>query len=337
MKLVTMEVATRDRYDTLVLTLEALAFQTFVDFDVLVIDDSPIPKDLRTLPAYQTVFQLLNQHGINWSVQYGRRLGPAHAHQMAQEIATTKFCWRVDDDAIPRPDVLWRLISQMKDDVGAVGGLVLLPNAAPRPANAANIITDLNRPNLQWSASPDTRIQEVDHLYSSYLYRRGIAKYELGLSPAGFREETLHTFAIKRAGYKVLLEPRAVTYHFPGQTGGIRSYPPEFYEADEKLFQAQLAEWGVHAEPVKIIIGDFGKGDSVILKSLIPDLKRKYKKLLFATCYPEIFYNDDIEQISISEAKQRFGNLERWNLYKFCIDNNWTESLEKAMRKMYDI
>lgn len=337
MKLVTCEIASKDRYDTLVLTLEALAFQTFVDFDVIIIDDSPIPKDLRTLPAYQTVFQLLNQHGINWSVQYGRKLGPAYAHQMAQDIATTKFCFRIDDDQIPRPDVLWRLVSQMKDDVGAVGGLVLLPNAAPRPANAANIITDLNRPNLQWSPSPDTSIQEVDHLYSSYLYRRGVAKYELGLSPAGFREETLHTFAIKRAGCKILLEPRAVTHHFPGQTGGIRSYPPEYYEADEKLFHAQLTEWGVHSEPVKICILDNGIGDHVIFKSIIPDLKKRYDKLLIASCYPELFADDHVDQISISEARLRYGNLEKWNWYKWCIDNNWTQSLEKAVRTMYHV
>jgi hypothetical protein len=181
------------------------------------------------------------------------------------------------------------------------------------------------------------QIKEVDHLYSSYLYRRAIADYELTLSPAGFREETLHTYTIKRDGAKVLIDPRAITYHFPGLKGGIRSYPPEFYEQDEKIFQIRLLEWGVRGDPVKICVLDCGKGDHVVFKPLISELKNKYGKLLIASCYPDVFADDDVEQITIEEAKMRYGNLDRWNIYRWGIDHQWTASIQNAFRQMYNL
>ncbi len=333
---VTCNVCTKNRYDLLPLTLVAVALQTVNPDHVIIVDDTDPPIDIRNLPAFQSVLQLFNAKGISWQVVFGRKLGQHYSHQMVQEMATTDFVWRVDDDEIPEPDVLGELLSQMRSDVGAVGGLVPQGRLTPAPPTAANIISDLNRPNAQWHDSQPT--QPVEHLHSTFLYRRGIVDYELGLSPAAHREETLFTHEMVRSGYKLVVNTNAVTWHFPAQQGGIRSHQqhPEWWDEDEKLFQEKLSEWGITTEKTKTIVLDCGRGDHVIVKSLIPRLKEKYGKLVVATCFPDIF-NGEVEQISIAEAKNRLGNIERFSIYRWCIEHNWTGNLVTAHEHLYGL
>ncbi len=334
---VTCHVSTKDRYDVLSQALLSIALQTTKPKHILVFDDTDNPRDIRELPAYQSVLHLFNHYGIGWQVVFGRKLGQHFNHQWAQELATTELLWRIDDDEIAEPDVLEKLLRNVREDVGAVAGLVLPPAPSPVPADAANIIADLNRPNCQWFLYPDPKPFEVEHLHSTFLYRRGIENYELGLSPVCHREETLFSHLIYRAGYKLIVDPAAVTWHFRSEQGGIRSHRnPEFYDQDEKLFHAKLQEWGVNCEPTKTIVLDCGRGDHVIVKSLIPRLKEKYGKLVVATCFPDIF-NGEVEQISIAEAKNRLGNIERFSIYRWCIEHNWTGNLVTAHEKLYGL
>ncbi len=334
---ITCEISTKDRYDVLSQALLSLALQTHHDFDLIIFDDTDNPRDLRELPTYQSVFQLYDHYGIGWQVVYGRKLGQHYNHQWAQELAKSDWIFRFDDDEVLEPDVLEKLIRNVREDVGAVAGLVLPPAPSPVPPDAENVIVDLNCPNRQWFLHPDSKPFEVEHLHSTFLYRRGIANYELGLSPVCHREETLLSHAIYRAGYKVIVDPTSVTWHFRSEQGGIRSHRnPDFYDQDEKLFQAKLQEWGVNTEPTKTIVLDCGRGDHVIVKSLIPRLKEKYGKLIVATCYTDIF-NGEVEQISIAEAKNRLGNIERFSIYKWCIDHNWTGNLVTAHERLYGL
>ncbi len=332
---ITCEISTRDRYDILPQALLSLALQTCKDFDVLIFDDSDNPRDIRG--PCEPALRIFDYYGIGWCVEFGQRNGQHFNHQRAQELARSDWIWRIDDDEVAEPDVLAKLIASAQDGVGAVAGLVLPPAPLPVPQDAANIISDLNRPNIQWFTHPDPQPLEVQHLHSTFLYRRGIANYELGLSPAAHREETLLTYEIFRKGYKLIVDPTAVTWHFRSERGGIRSHRnPEFYDQDEKLFNAKLQEWGVNCEPTKTIVLDCGRGDHVIVKSLIPRLKEKYGKLIMATCFPDIF-NGEVEQISIAEAKNRLGDISSFSIYRWCIQHNWTGNLVTAHEKMYDL
>jgi hypothetical protein len=146
----------------------------------------------------------------------------------------------------------------------------------------------------------------------------------------------LFSHEIKRKGFRLIVNTEAVTWHFRAASGGIRSHRnPEFYEHDERIFQSKLLEWGVHSDPTKIIVIDAGRGDHIVVKSLLPRLKKKYGKILLATCFPDIF--DPEPQISIAEAHQRFGNLERFSIYRWCIDNNWQGNLVEAHERFYDL
>lgn len=338
---VTAVVCSKNRYELLSQTLLSVALQTVRPSSVLVFDDSDDPpKDAEALvkkfPAFGQVFQLFQEHKITWAWKFGRKSGQHHSHQASQEITSTPLIWRVDDDEIPEPDVLGRLLENVREDVGAVAGLVLPPSPSPSPPEAASVIEDLNRPNVQWFTQPP-RVLEVDHLHSTFLYRRGLVDYELSLSPAAHREETLFTYQIKRKGYKLLVDTSAVTWHFRAESGGIRSHRnPEFWEQDEKIFQSRLLEWGINQEPTKIVVLDCGRGDHIIFKKLLPRLKEKYGKLLVASCFPDLL-EGEVDQISIQEAQNRFGNLERFSIYRWCIERNWTGNLVTAFENMYQL
>jgi hypothetical protein len=221
--------------------------------------------------------------------------------------------------------------------VGAVGGLILSPSPLPIPHNAANLISDLNLPNIQWFKQPP-QLLEVDHLHSSFLYRRGVANYELSLSPAAHREETLFSYSIKRKGFKVLVDTSAVTWHFRAATGGIRSHQdPGFWNHDENVFAQKLLDWGVvKPRPEKIIVLDAGRGDHVIIKKLVPKIKKRWPGCLIASCFPDIL-NGDLPQISVEEARRNLGNLENHSIYGWCQANNWTGNLVEAFEAMYDL
>lgn len=339
---VTVGIPTKNRYDTLVQTLQSVAFQTLKPKHVIIVDDSDTPIDIRNLPAYQAVLGLFNEFGITWEVVFGSKRGQHISHQFIQEKADTDWIWRIDDDEIAEPNVLRQLFdsleSELYEQIGAIGGLVIVPPVQLCPVDVGNVISDLMRPNIQWfKSTKEDCLIPVEHLTSSFLYRRGIAKYETGLSPAAHREETMFTYEIHRTGYDVLVNTSAVTWHLRNGTGGIRSHQDSrFWEQDEKLFHVKLKEWGINSEPTKLCVLDCGKGDHVIFKKLIPDLIKKYGKVVLATCFPDVFDGDPVEQISIADAQMRTP-IDHYNIYKFCIDHQWKESLEGAFRLMYGI
>ena len=346
---VTCEVSTKDRPELLSQCLLSVALQTVKPRYCLIFDDSDQPpRDANDLiarfPAYLQVFELFKEYGIAWEWKYGSRCGQHHNHQAAQEIAKTELLWRIDDDCVAEPDVLEKLLSRVENRVGAVGGLILPPSPLPVPVDAANIITDLNRPNVQWfkpqilRGEQSPKLLEVDHLHCSFLFRKGIANYELSLSPAAHREETLFSYSIKRKGFKVLVDTSAVTWHFRAPTGGIRSHQdPGFWNHDENIFAQKLLDWGVVIpRPEKIIVLDCGRGDHLMVKKLVPKIKTRYPKCLVATCFPEIL-NGDLPQISIEEARRNLGNLENHSIYKWCMEHNWQGNLVDAFEKMYDL
>jgi glycosyltransferase involved in cell wall biosynthesis len=339
---VTAVVCTKNRHGILPQALLSIVLQTVKPEHLIILDDSEeqfgsADALVQRYPAYGEIFQLLQEFKISWQVVFGERRGQHCLHQAAQEIAKTDWLWRIDDDEVAEPDVLAKLLSRVEIGVGAVGGLVLSPSPLPCPDNAANIISDLNLPNVQWfKQSP--KLLEVDHLHSTFLYRRGIANYELSLSPAAHREETLFSYSIKRKGFKVLVDTSAVTWHFRAPTGGIRSHTdPGFWNHDENVFGQRLLDWGVvKPRPEKIIVLDAGRGDHVIIKKLVPKIKKRWPDCMVASCFPDIL-NGDLPQISIQEARRNLGNLENHSIYGWCEKNNWTGNLEDAFSKMYDL
>lgn len=314
-------ISTRGRYDTTLWLSMSAAINQTMKVDKLVIFDDNDPenaKDMREIQTYRYLLHIMEQKGIAWEVVWGKRLGQHHNHQMANNMGY-KWVWRVDDDCVPDYNVLETLYNYTNDTIGGVGGSILTPPFAP-VIGATGKIDNIDRePNIQWDYIKS--VQEVDHLHCSFLYRAGIHDYNLALSRAAFREETLFTYGLVQRGYKMLVVPNAITWHLKNQQGGVRTEAAAMFDHDDKIFRNYM-----NLDGRTIVVLDCGMGDHIVFKKILPEIKNP----MIFTCYPEI-----IPGRSIAEAHELFGDLAPYNVYAQMDKWNWTGSLEDGFRKLY--
>jgi hypothetical protein len=314
-------VATRGRYfTTLPLVLNAIINQTQLPDKLVIFDDNDEPLDMRKEMIYQYFFQMLDIKGVQWEWLFAEKKGQHYIHQKANEMGFD-WVWRVDDDAIPEPNVLRNLMLYVGPKVGAVGGEILTPPLQFDTSQSTGKVKNIDsEPNIQWNRIEQTK--EVEHLHCSFLYRSGIHDYNLGLSRVAHREETLYTYGIYQKGYKILAIPRAVTWHIKNPEGGIRSENKrEMYEHDEQIFRNII---GLDNRPIVVL--NCGAGDHIVFSRILSEMDNP----IVFTCYPEI-----VPGSSIAEAKELLGDIEPYNIYKKMDQWKWTDSLENAYRKLY--
>ena len=319
-------ISTKDRYDSLAMTVQSVAMQTMKPDKLIIFDDGE-QKDLRQDSTWGHLFHLLDEKKIEWEIQFGEKRGQVRNHQRANK-SNYDFVWRLDDDEIAEPNVLKRLMAHMKPNVGAVGGAVVEPNR--NQSGGTNKLIDIfSTPNLQWSIGKE--VKEVEHLYSSFLYRPNIANYNLNLSPVCHREETLFSHELYRKGYKLIVDTSIVTWHLRQEKGGIRSHTDSsMYDYDEKIFRNKLKEWGYFLASL-----DCGIGDHYMFLNILPELQKKYKHIILGVCYPEVF--DGINNIKLTSIGATKGVCGGESVYKWAIDNQWKGSLVEAFGRMYEV
>ncbi len=321
-------IPTKNRYDALMLCLAAVAFQTRKPDKVVIYDDGD-HLDLREHPQGRHIFPLLDKQGIKWEVIFTLGLGQHIAHQIAN-TAGYDYVWRLDDDNLPEPDVLERLMAHMASDVGAVGGAVFEPQPARQPKGGTSKLEDFfGGGNCQWA--PDQGLfEDVDFLYSSFVYRAGIVNYKAKMSPVAFHEETIFTHRLKLAGWKLIADTSIHTYHFKSPHGGTRSQDYKWaYELDHKEFMEIMEkEWGI-----KLIHLGVGLGDNLVFLNILPELKKKYKMVILGSCYPEVFEGQGVKIIPYDAAKASSDE----NIYNWMAERNWQGHILDAYRRMYDL
>lgn len=320
MSKVLCSVCTRGRYfSTLPLALNAIINQTRKVDKLVIFDDNDKPQDMRKELIYGYFFQMLDIKGIAWEWVYAAKKGQHYSHQMANTMGY-EWVWRVDDDAIPEPNVLQNLMRYAHPKLGAIGGSVLTPPRIETNGSTGSIGLINDEPNIQWGMIEERKF--VQHLHCTFLYRAGVHDYNLGLSRVAHREETLFTYGLYQKGYAIAVVPDAITWHLKNPNGGIRSETNQaLYEHDERIFE-NFMDLRHHT----IVVLNGGLGDHIVFSKVLP----KIKNPIVFTCYPEV-----VEGLSIAEAEHRFGSLDQWNIYKKMDQWGWKGSLESAYEKMY--
>jgi glycosyltransferase involved in cell wall biosynthesis len=330
--------------------------QTYKPKHIIIVDDSDEIKDLRKEEIYQNIFSNIDRKGITWEVIFGNKKGQVDSHNIVLEKSQTDWIWRIDDDEIAESNVLENLVKNITNNpgrnIGAIGGLVLDPknDITQIPDGLTNNkIEDVRtKPNIQWFYHKG--VKEVDHLYSSFLYKKSAVPYGYCtlLSPVSHREETILTYEIKRNGYKILVDPSATTWHHRSGTGGIRSYVDQnLWNNDESLFDIKYGLWNIISKNTKLIVLNNGLGDHFCFAKILPEIVNKYKDLVLSVCYPQIFEdynkfgkykieNKNFKLISIRDAIIYTNNhLEEHDLYFWMVRNNWDGSIENAFKRIY--
>jgi GT2 family glycosyltransferase len=315
-------IATKDRYtSTLPMTLTSVMNQTRKPDEIFIYDDSIYRIDMRNHPLLSGIIKGIEQKGILWKIVYGVGKGQHIGHQEINKIAD--LVWRIDDDEVAEPNVLETLLSELKERVGAVACSIIDPSQRV-VGNSTGKISEINKEqNMQWICGSG----EVEHLYSSFLYRGKIANYNLFLSPAAHREETMFSHELFRKGYKLIVTNKAKVWHFRNTTGGIRTASQNDFKHDEEIFFNYLENKN---EDVFII--KEGLGDSIVFRKLLDDTG--IKKPIF-TAYKEVF--EGYEVYTIEDAIKRGFILDDYSVYSFMNKQNWTGTLYDAYKKLYKI
>ena len=302
------------------MALQAVMNQTRQPDKIVMFDDNDVHQDLRHDPIYKNLFWMMDAKGIAWEWLFAGKKGQHHNHQIANWMGY-EWVWRVDDDALPEPNVLEVLLSHAGPTIGGVGGSILMPPNYFEDTDPTGKIEAIDHePNPQWQRIK--KVKSVDHLHCSFLYRAGIYDYNLGLSRVAHREETLFTFGLKQKGYDLLVVPGAVTWHLKAPSGGIRmESKEEMFAHDEQIFRNTLA----HKDHTIVVLNN-GMGDHIVFTHVLPEIKNP---IVFG-CYPEI-----LPCKSIAEAQHLFGDIEMYNIYAKMSRWKWNTSLEGAYRKMY--
>lgn len=340
---VTACIPTKGRFfTTLPQCITAIVNQTTPPSKIVVIDDGEQnEKKIKNDPVWQGLFRLMELKGISCWIQWGRKKGMADIDQLMLETCKTPLIWRLDDDNLPEPNVLEALVRKLKEDdeVGAVASTAIVPTNTCKvwhKISSGDIRDIYFSPNTQWDMFEGER--EVDHLHNTYLFRRKLAGhgYDLSLSLVGHREETMFTWGIKQQGYKLVVIGNVNTWHLRQEGGGIRSYEVEQnMKHDEAIFTRYMQKFNIQFRETKTIILDNGIGDHYAFKHILHDLKQRYGRIILATCYPEIFNDEMITQISIQDAKDMGLNLPEHNVYEWMRNNSWTQNIVEAYRKMW--
>jgi hypothetical protein len=342
---ITAYISSKDRYfTTLPMAISSIITQSLKPNKIVIYEDGE-HVDLRENSIYKNLFSLMGLYGIEWEVIYAMKRGQVWNHDHMTRHAKTDLIWRIDDDNIADPNVLETLVQHFKNEkIGAAASLVIDPKqVAMLPDFASNDMKNImTGVNIQWFKHPTYDIKYVDHIYSSFLYRKEAGKhgYNLNLSPVGHREETIFTYEMKLAGWQLIVDPSVVTWHIREPTGGIRSYQHQgFWDADEKIFQELLDKWHITSNcPYKLIVLDNGLGDHWMFKNILPEIieQNKNKEIIIAACYPQVFEDvQGVKIISIADAKTLDSNLDKYNVYKVAGDINSKTSLIDVFRKIY--
>jgi len=346
---VTATISTRGRNETtLPLVLQSLVSQNSKPCKVIIYDDNDNFDDPRKNDILNNILAALLHSGIVWVWLPGSRAGQVTNHENARKTCETPFLWRIDDDNILLPDTLEVLYRTITSDpkIGAVGPSIVDPkNPVGESTLASNKIEDIFLGlNEQWSyVKGKITIKEVEHLQgSTFLYRVEAAKhgYDTSLSRKGHREETIFTYEMHRAGWKLVALLGLTTWHFHYQKGGIRSEKDDrMLQSDEINFRNKLATWGIVTNKYRFYFLDSGRGDHYAFKSVLVELIKRYRdyKIVVACCWPDCFWDITDENVSFCSLAEGapFVNKDAHNVYKYMLENNWKNSVQEAYKKVF--
>ena len=232
--------------------------QTYKNYEVCIIDNSD-NQDIITKGAFLKQIELFHNTGINaYVIKNEVSQNAPDTHQKILEISkrsNINYVFKIDDDCILNNDVVEKLMSSITSDekIGAVTCSILEPNkrlqdfiiAPDYPRQTMETLgSGINR---QWFWDNELLEQEVEHIYSSFIYRtkavEDVGGFPKDLSKVAFREETLTTYPMFLKGWKLVLNANAVIWHMKASYGGCRdNYIEELYNSDDEKFRQRLKE-----------------------------------------------------------------------------------------------
>lgn len=237
---ISVVIPTYNRYEVLAECLLAVSNQTYKNLQVIVMDDG------RTSAAEQMVKSLTVFPEVEYQ-RNARTLGLPGNKNAALSKVTGDLVMILDDDSIIEPDCIERLVSAYTllraegKRVGAIGPAMVFQNgngqsssvlsygirSMPKSFSAPCVKSGLTGLVYEDFSPGNTGLMEVIDLHANSMYPVSLIRSLGGYDANSYQgsmiceESDLHA-RIRRAGYHLYFEPRAVFLHKLASSGGCR-------------------------------------------------------------------------------------------------------------------
>ncbi len=235
-------ICTKDRPTEIGLLLQSLRTQTFQNFDVYIYDDrSGVPiQNYHFIQQIVSRMKLENHNVTIWrnEIPYGvTRLRRVMVEKIL-EIGNGDSILRLDDDNLPEPDYIERLVKCLDDDWDIASGLVpgcgmsfikrktefVKPFISDVKLNEKGEIVyfgdDCGMEYMEKEVIPSPNFRSMA-LIKKEVHEK--VKYEDNLGFCSFREEQFFSFRALLEGFKICVDTGAIARHLNTPSGGERT------------------------------------------------------------------------------------------------------------------
>lgn len=218
-KSVSVIIPTLDRGEVLLNTLRDLLKQKYPDFEIIAVDQTDQPM--------KEVLDFIKIHSSKIKYLHLDQKGLPHARNVGVDKATGEIVLFLDDDIeIKDNDFIEHHIKNYQNkNIGLVGGRVIDRLHKQLPTQEVGRLK-------YWGLKEITNFDadfktEIDHAPGGnfscyrdiYLSVGGFSELYIGNA---YREETDFCLRVKKAGYKLIFEPKAMVKHLQYSGGGCR-------------------------------------------------------------------------------------------------------------------
>jgi GT2 family glycosyltransferase len=249
----TVIIVTLNRPDCLRRCLDALSNQTLPVHQTIVVDGSPDGRSKLIVEDFPGVIYLHNERGYG-HMTLSRNIGLAHA--------TGDVVAMIDDDAFAEPEWMANLLAAYADEpnVGGVGGRAI--NNTPEadvPLDQIGRIWPNGCLSANFHMDAPQRL-EVEHVIGCNMsFRRDVLARLGGLRDdfpgTEVGEDTDISIRVRKLGYRMVFEPRAVVFHLgaPHSKGRRFDLRYEFFHRRNN-FQLLIRNYGPGMVALKYLV-----------------------------------------------------------------------------------
>lgn len=236
---ISIQITSRDRATEVAVLLQALRTQTEQNFDIIVLDDAS-GTPLMSFYFIQSLLNRLKLEGHKIKTlrnDFSQGVCAARQRLIDEDDFENEFSLRLDDDCIPEPDYLEKLINVIEAGYDIATGVI--PSLAyPEFKREVKYVKPIickhtldkegnlieNKDELGFCYIEQEIIQchqfRTNCLFKSEILKK--VKYPQTLTKVGFREELWISFQAIILGYKIAAHTGAIAYHFQTPSGGCR-------------------------------------------------------------------------------------------------------------------
>ena len=261
MKRICIQVTNKNRWGELGCLLTGLLNQTYNAWDIVILDENDTSLDQCEFIQKLLNLIRLKNHGVQ-VIKNTLKIGVCNARNKLLEESNYNnidYVARIDDDVIPEPDYLEKLVEVIELGYDIASGVTPLA-FTPSPIRKTEWFDSpiINRKDINEKGEityygddcgvlyDKEVIIEAHEFRSSCLMKLEVAKkirYPTNLSPVGFREEFFFSFKAMKEGYKIGVNTSAIIWHLQTSSGGCR-HPnyAELVKSDNEYFYKWVRE-----------------------------------------------------------------------------------------------